>query len=60
MKNLLLTMPQVDTLEEFVTQSIACNNWLFERHQEQHLGWRGVHQSMAIILSWLIKTIQLD
>ena len=30
-KDLLLTMPQVNTLSEFITQAIACDNQLFER-----------------------------
>jgi hypothetical protein len=33
-KDLLITMPKVETLQEFITQAITCNNWLFERRQE--------------------------
>ena len=29
-KNLLITMPKVDTLEELISQSIICDNRLFE------------------------------
>ena len=35
MKDLLLTMPQVNTLSEFITQAIVCDNRLFERRQEK-------------------------
>ena len=37
-KDLLLTMPQVNTLSEFITQAIACDNRLFERRQEKRFG----------------------
>ena len=33
-KNSLITMPKVDTLEELISQSIICNNRLFELRQE--------------------------
>lgn len=46
-KDLLLTMPKVDMLDEFITQAIACDNRLFERRQEQRLGWRPIHQNMG-------------
>ena len=46
-KDLLLTMPRVNTLEEFITQAISCDNRLFERRQEQRFGWRGQHQNMV-------------
>ena len=35
MKDLLLTMPQVNTLSEFITQAIVCDNRLFEKCQEK-------------------------
>lgn len=54
-KDLLLTMPKVDTLEDFITQSIACDNRLFERRQEQRLGWRGPRQSMLATSSKFIE-----
>ena len=31
-------MPQVNTLSEFITQAIACDNRLFERCQEKCFG----------------------
>lgn len=31
-KDLLHTMSKVDTLEDFDAQSIAWDNWLFEKH----------------------------
>jgi hypothetical protein len=39
-KNLLITMPKVDTLEELISQSIICDNRLFELRQERRAGWR--------------------
>ena len=41
MKNLLITnVPKVDTLEELISQSIICDNRLFESRQERRSGWR--------------------
>jgi hypothetical protein len=37
-KNLLITMPKVETLQEFITQAITCDNRLFERRQEKRFG----------------------
>jgi hypothetical protein len=34
-KDLLINMPKVETLQEFITQAITCNDWLFKRHQEK-------------------------
>ncbi len=39
-KNLLITMPKVDTLEELISQAITCDNRLFELRQERRSGWR--------------------
>jgi hypothetical protein len=36
-KDLLITMPKVETLQEFITQAITCDNRLFERCQENDL-----------------------
>ena len=46
-KDLLLTMPKAESLEQFIAQAIACDNRLFERRQEQRLGWRGTSQVMT-------------
>lgn len=32
-KDLMFIMPKVNTLSEFITQAIACDNHLFERQQ---------------------------
>ena len=39
-KNLLITMPKVDTLEELISQAIVCDNRLFELRQERRSSWR--------------------
>jgi len=39
-KNLLITMPKVDTLEELISQAIICDNRLFELRQERRSGWK--------------------
>ena len=39
-KNLLITMPKVDTLEELISQAIICDNRLFELRQERRSSWR--------------------
>src|SRR4029079_4603009 len=47
-KDLLLTMPKAKSLEQFIAQAIACDNRLFERRQEQRLGWRGISQVVMV------------
>ena len=37
-KNLLITMPKVETLEELISQAIVCDNRLFELRQERRSG----------------------
>ena len=66
-KDLLITMPRIETLEEFMTQAITCNNQLFERHQEKRLDWNNSYQSMcnpfskaSCILSSNTKSMQID
>ena len=44
-------MPKVHTLEEFITQAITCDNRLFERRQEQRMGWRRTHQDIGAVFS---------
>jgi hypothetical protein len=39
-KNLLITMPKVETLEELISQAIVCDNRLFELRQERRSSWR--------------------
>jgi hypothetical protein len=39
-KNLLITMPKVDTLKELISQAITCDNRLFELRQERRSRWR--------------------
>jgi hypothetical protein len=46
-KNLLITMPKVDTLEELISQSIICDNRLFELRQERRSGWTNDGTSAA-------------
>ena len=45
-KDLLITMPKVEILQEFITQAITCNNRLFERHQEKQFSWRNTNHTM--------------
>jgi hypothetical protein len=45
-KDLLITMPKVETLQEFIIQAITCNNQLFERYQEKQFGWRNANHTM--------------
>jgi hypothetical protein len=46
-KDLLITMPKVETLQEFITQAITCDNRLFERRQEKRFGWGNSNHSMV-------------
>ena len=39
-RNLLITMPKVDTLEGLIPQAISCHNRLFELQQERRSNWR--------------------
>jgi hypothetical protein len=57
MKDLLITMPKVETLEEFITQAITCDNRLFKRHQEKKIGWGNVSHSMISTSSTLEKNV---
>jgi hypothetical protein len=34
----LITMPKVETLQEFIIQALTCDNRLFERRQEKQFG----------------------
>jgi hypothetical protein len=56
-KDLLITMPKVETLQEFITQAITCNNWLFERRQEKRFGWRNPNHTMISTSSAVEKNI---
>ena len=47
MKDLLITMPRVETLEEFMIQAMTCDNRLFERRQEKRLDWDNSYQSIS-------------
>jgi hypothetical protein len=37
---------KVETLQEFITQAITCDNRLFERRQEKEFGWRNANHTM--------------
>jgi hypothetical protein len=50
-KDLLITMPKVETLQEFITQAITCDNRLFERRQEKQFGWGNSNHTMISISS---------
>lgn len=39
-KNILIAMSKVDTLEELISQAIICNNRLFELRQKRRSSWR--------------------
>jgi hypothetical protein len=39
-------MPKVETLQEFITQAITCDNMFFERCQEKRFGWRNANHTM--------------
>jgi hypothetical protein len=45
-KDLLITMPKVETLQEFITQAIICDNRLFERRQKKRFGWKNTNHTM--------------
>ena len=45
-KGLLITMPKVESLQDFITQATICNNQFFERHQEKQFGWRNANHNM--------------
>jgi hypothetical protein len=45
-KDLLITMSKVESLQEFITQATICDNRLFERHQEKRFGWRNANHNM--------------
>jgi hypothetical protein len=45
-KDLLITMTEVETLRKFFTQAITCDNRLFERCQEKQFGWVNVNHNM--------------
>jgi hypothetical protein len=50
-KDLLITMPKVETLQEFITQAITCDNRLFERCQEKRFGWENANYTMISTFS---------
>jgi hypothetical protein len=39
-------MPKVETLQEFITQAIICDNWLLEMRQEKRFGWGNTNHTM--------------
>ena len=45
MKDLLITMPKVETLKKFMTQAIMCNNQLFDRRQRKRWDWNNSYQN---------------
>ena len=47
-KNLLITMPKVDMLEELISQAIVCDNRLFELRQERRSSWRNDETFVAL------------
>ena len=55
MKELLITMPKVQILQEFITQAITCNNRFFERRQKKQFGWRNANHTMVSTSSVLEK-----
>jgi hypothetical protein len=44
--DLLITMPKVETLQEFITQAITYNNWFSKRCQEKRFGWGNANHNM--------------
>jgi hypothetical protein len=44
-------MPKIETLQEFITQAITCDNWLFERLQEKRFGWGNANHTMIFTSS---------
>jgi hypothetical protein len=59
-KDLLLTMPNVDTLGEFITQAIVSNNRLFERRQERQSGWNSTPQIVQPMTPITTRNFMLD
>jgi hypothetical protein len=54
-KDLLITMPKIETLQDFITQAITCDNRLFERHQEKRFGWRNANHTMITSTSLALE-----
>jgi hypothetical protein len=54
-KDLLIIMPKLETMQEFITQAITCDNQLFERRQEKRFGWGNTNHIMISISSTLEK-----
>jgi hypothetical protein len=45
-KDLLIIMPEVEALREFIIQAITCGNRFFERRQEKRFGWRNTNHNI--------------
>jgi hypothetical protein len=45
-KDLLVTQPRVETLQEFIPQAITCDNRLFGKCQEKRFGLENSHHTM--------------
>jgi hypothetical protein len=45
-KDLLITMSKVETLRDFINQTITCDNRLFERGQEKGFDWENTNHTM--------------
>jgi hypothetical protein len=56
-KDLLIIMPKIETLQEFITQAITCDNRLFERRQEKRFGWRNSNHTMISTSSAAEKNV---
>jgi hypothetical protein len=54
-KDLLITMPRFETLQEFIIQAITCDNRLFERCQEKRFGWENLNHAMIFTSSTIEK-----
>ena len=50
-KNLLITMPQADSLEELMSQAITCDNRLFELRQERRWSYNNIYQGATSLSS---------
>jgi hypothetical protein len=48
-------MPKVETLYEFITQAITCDNQLFERREEKRFGWGNTNHTMISTSSTVEK-----
>jgi hypothetical protein len=65
-KDLSITMPKVETLQEFIIPSITYDNRIFERHQEKRFGWGNANYTIISTSSALEKntsgpqSIQID